>query len=125
MIRVASVGSFKRTLTFLDRLRNGDIYKGLEQYGKRGVSALESATPRRSGATASGWTYGIERSRSGVTIYWDNTNVNQGSKIAILIQYGHGTGTGGYVSGRDYINPAIRPVFDEIAREVWEKVTNG
>lgn len=125
MIRVSSVGSFKKTRGFLDRMRNGDIYRGLEPYGQRGVRALADATPKRTGETAAGWTYGIERSRNGVTIFWDNTNVNLGSKIAILIQYGHGTGTGGYVSGIDYINPALGPVFDEIAQDVWKKVTNG
>ena len=125
MIRVASIGSFKKTLSFLDRLQNGDIYRGLEPLGQKGVRALASQTPIRSGETANSWTYGIERSRGGFTIFWDNTNVNQGQKIAILIQYGHGTGTGGYVQGFDYINPAIRPVFDEIAREVWKKVTDA
>src|SRR5687768_10406027 len=125
MIRVSSPGSFSKTTKFLDRLRNGDIYKDLDQYGRRGVAALSAATPRATGKTASSWTYTIQRSRTGVTIAWDNTNGQGRSKVAILIQYGHGTGTGGYVSGRDYINPALRPVFDEIARDVWRQVTNG
>lgn len=125
MIRVSSHGSFKRTITFLDRLRNGDAFKDLNKYGQMGVQALSAATPRRSGYTAGSWVYKIERSRGGVTIYWNNTNVNNGTKIAVIIQYGHGTGTGGYVSGIDYINPALRPVFDQIADEVWKKVTSG
>lgn len=125
MIRVSSPGSFKKTVSFLDRLRNGDAYKDLNRYGQMGVQALSAATPRRSGFTAASWTYKVERSRSGVTISWNNTNANRGTKIAVLIQYGHGTGTGGYVVGIDYINPAIRPVFDQIANEVWKKVTNG
>lgn len=125
MIRVSSLGSFNKTLKFLDRLRNGDIYKDLDQYGRRGVAALSAATPQRTGKTAAAWTYQIERRRDGVTISWNNTNGRGRTKVAVLIQYGHGTGTGGYVSGRDYINPALRPVFDEIARDVWRKVTNG
>lgn len=125
MIRVSSSGSFKKTLDFLDRLRNGDIYKDLDEYGRRGVIALSAATPKRSGKTAAGWTYGIKRDRNGVTIYWNNTNENQGANVAVLIQYGHGTGTGGYVTGIDYINPALAPVFDQIAIDVWKKVTNG
>lgn len=125
MISVSTSGSFKKTLAFLDRLRNGDIYKDLDQYGRRGVDALSAATPQRTGKTASSWTYRIARSRNGVTISWNNTNGSGRTKVAVLIQYGHGTGTGGYVSGRDYINPALRPVFDEIARDVWRKVTNG
>lgn len=125
MIRVSSRGSFRNTITWLDRLAHGDVYRDLDRYGRMGVEALSGATPVETGATARSWTYEIERSRSGVTISWSNTNENEGSRIALLIQYGHGTGTGGYVSGRDYINPAIRPIFDHIATEVWKKVMHG
>lgn len=125
MIRLSSSGSFAKTMQFLDRLRNGDIYKDLDQYGRRGVDALSAATPQDSGKTAASWTYTIKRSRSGVTIAWDNTNGEGKTKVAVLIQFGHGTGTGGYVSGRDFINPAMRPIFDQIAHDVWRKVTSG
>jgi len=101
------------------------MYSDFDRFGQMGVDALAAATPRDSGATANAWRYGIERSRKGMTIYWDNTNENKGAKIALLIQYGHGTGTGGYISGTDYINPSIKPVFDQIANDVWKKVTHG
>lgn len=125
MIRIGSIGSFKKTLGFLDRLKNGDIYKDLDRYGSMGVNALSSATPRRTGATASAWSYVVQRNSRTTTIMWTNSNVNKGAQIAILLQYGHGTGTGGYVAGYDYINPVMRPVFDKIAIDVWKKVTDG
>ncbi len=125
MIGIRSSGSFRRTLSFLHRLGNNDIYRDLDRYGRLGVNALSGATPIRSGATAAAWSYNTERSRSGFTMIWTNSNVNQGSQIALLIQYGHGTGTGGYVSGYDYINPAIRPIFDQIEIDVWRRVTDG
>lgn len=124
MIRVSASGSFQKTKGFLDRLMNGDIYKELDRYGEMGTRALAAATPVDSGTTANSWYHRIERSKNGVTISWHNSNVNKGAVIAILLQYGHGTGTGGYVVGRDYINPATRPVFDQIAAEVWRKVTS-
>lgn len=125
MIHIMTSGSFAKTLGWLHRLKDGDIYKGLDSYGRKGVDALSRMTPRDSGATAEAWTYRITKSPGRVVISWDNTNVNDGVKIAILIQYGHGTGTGGYVTGTDYINPAIRPIFDQIATDVWKKVTDG
>lgn len=88
-----------------------------------GVNALSNATPVESALTASSWYYEVESRRGYHSIRWYNSNVNQGVPIAIILQYGHGTGTGGYVRGRDYINPAIRPVFDQIANEVWKEVT--
>jgi hypothetical protein len=125
MIHVDTSGSFDKTLRWLHKLQEGDIYRGLETYGRKGVDALAGATPRDSGATADSWYYGIDKTKGGVTIWWGNRNENDGVKIAILIQYGHGTGTGGYVTGTDYINPAIRPIFDQIATDVWKKVTDG
>ena len=100
----------------------GDIFSGLDRYGQEGVDALANATPKESGETANSWRYRIIRKRGFVTIEWYNTHVNDGANIAVLIQYGHGTGTGGYVQGIDYINPSIRPVFDRIADEIWKKV---
>ena len=116
-------GDLKNTEKFLTRMSRGDIFKALERYGNQGVAALATATPKESGETANSWTFEIKQSRGGATITWLNTHVNNGSNIAILLQYGHGTGTGGYVQGRDYINPALRPVFDKIAEDVWKEVT--
>jgi hypothetical protein len=125
MIGITSSGSFRKTLSFLHRLGNSDFYSDLDRYGRVGVNALSGATPVRSGATAAAWNYNTEKSRSGFTMIWTNSNVNKGSRIALLIQYGHGTGTGGYVAGYDYINPAIRPIFDQIEIDVWRRVTDG
>lgn len=116
-------GDFEKTYDFLKRMSRGDAFKVLEKYGRLGVDALASATPIDSGETASSWTFEVEQTGSTYSINWLNTNVNGGVNIAIILQTGHGTGTGGYVEGRDYINPAIRPVFDKIANEVWREVT--
>lgn len=124
MITVDSSGSFKKTTSFLERLSRGAVFDSLDRFGQMGVDALSNATPRESGETAQSWGYEIIRKKGSVRIEWYNTHVNQGSNVAILIQYGHGTGTGGYVVGRDYINPAMRPIFDQIIEEVWKKVTN-
>ena len=97
----------------------------LDKYGKDGVSALSSATPSESGKTASSWTYEIQNGSGNSRITFSNTNINKGVNIAIILQYGHGTGTGGWVEGRDYINPAMRPVFDNIADAVWKEVTQA
>lgn len=97
----------------------------LDRYGKVGVEALRRATPVDSGLTANSWGYRIVKMGAGSRIEWYNTNVNDRTVIAVLIQYGHGTGTGGYVEGRDYVNPAMRRVFDQLAEEVWKEVTNA
>ena len=97
----------------------------LDKYGREGVAALASATPIESGKTASSWYYEIKNSNGSATISFYNSNVNKGVPIAIILQYGHGTGTGGWVQGRDYINPAIQPVFDRIAEEAWREVTKS
>lgn len=123
MIRFKQKGNFDKTETFLKRAKNGEFYKALDTYGKRGVKALSDATPTDTGKTAGSWDYEITRSKGSVTITWTNSNVNDGVNIAVLIQYGHGTRNGGYVRGRDFINPAIRPIFDEIADGVWKEVT--
>ena len=102
-----------------------DVNKILEKYAKEGVSALAAATPVDSGTTANSWSYEIQTNGESATIYWTNTNINKGVSIALILQYGHGTGTGGYVQGRDYINPAIRPIFDKIAEEAWSEVVKA
>lgn len=116
-------GDFKNLEKFLIRMSNFTARKVLEKYGKMGVEALEAATPKDTGKTASSWTYSVEGGEGNWSIVWSNTNVNRGVNIAIILQEGHGTGTGGYVQGRDYINPALRSVFDQFADELWEEVT--
>ena len=116
-------GDFTNTYKFLTRLQKGEIFKSLEKYGEKGRAALAAATPKDSGKTAASWTYKVDVSNGGASITWDNTNENNGVKIAVILQMGHGTGTGGYVQGRDYINPAMRPIFDKIASDVWKEVT--
>lgn len=117
-------GNFQKTDNFLKKAKQGDYFRSLEKFAQEGVNALASATPIDSGKTAASWDYTISRSKGSVSITWTNSNINDGVNIAIIIQYGHGTRNGGYVQGRDYINPAIRPVFDKIAENVWKEVTS-
>ena len=124
MIEFSSKGNFDKTESFLKRTFSSDIRRELEKYGQMGVTALANATPVDSGKTAASWTYKVIWSGRSASIQWSNSNVESGNTpVAILLQYGHGTGTGGYVAGRDYINPAIKPVFDKIADGVWKAVT--
>lgn len=122
---IESRGSFKRTEDFLQAMAKRDLYSTLDKLAREGVAALASATPAESGLTASSWDYEIRKDRNGVSIVWLNHHKPGGFPVAIMLQYGHGTGTGGYVSGRDYINPAIRPTFDRIAERVWKAVTSA
>ena len=125
LIRITTKGDFNNTFRFLNKMSKFQINKILEKYGQMGVEALRSATPIESGKTAESWGYEIAVGKEGATIHWTNTNQNKGVYIAVILQYGHGTGTGGYVQGVDYINPAIRPVFDKIAEEAWMEVVNS
>ena len=113
------------TLKFLKRIKDLRIESILRKYGEAGVSALMAATPVDTGKTASMWGYEIEKTSDGWTINWTNDNVNNYVNIAVILQYGHGTGTGGYVAGRDYINPAMAPIFDKLADEAWNEVTRA
>lgn len=122
MFELTSRGSWDNTENFLRRIANGDIFASLDRYGQEGVNALRAATPVDSGITAASWGYEVILTSTSASIVWINTN-DVGKPLAILLQYGHGTGTGGYVQGRDYINPAIKPVFDRIEQEVWKAVT--
>ena len=122
MIVIRQHGNFNNTERFLARARKLDVRTILDRYGKEGVDALASATPVRTGLTASSWGYEISVTKNGYSIAWTNSNVVDGVPIAIILQYGHGTGTGGYVQGIDYINPAIKPIFDEIEAGVWREV---
>lgn len=117
-------GDFSKTEKFFNALLKLDYLNVLERYGKEGVAALSAATPKDSGATASSWNYEITHNGKETSIIFTNSNVQNGVNIAIILQYGHGTRTGGYVAGRDYINPAIQPIFDKIARQAWMEVTN-
>ncbi len=123
MISFTQRGDFKETERFLDKAKRADFYKHLESYAQMGVEALREATPIDSGKTAESWGYEINVTKNKAEIIWTNSNTNDGENIAILIQYGHGTGTGGYVQGRDYVNPAMAAVFDKIAVEMWKEVT--
>ena len=123
MIRFRHRGDFSKTSRYLERVKNAVGRSDLDKYGRAGVAALMSATPVESGETANSWYYEIERGNSFTRIVFLNSHVNKGVPIAIILQYGHGTGTGGYGQGRDYINPAIQPVFDEIVENLWREVT--
>ena len=123
MIRFRQKGDFSKLTRFLERAKEVVRLGDLDKYGRAGVAALMSATPVESGETGNSWQYEIERGNSFTRIVFLNSHVNKGVPIAIILQYGHGTGTGGYVQGRDYINPAIQPVFDEIVENLWREVT--
>lgn len=123
MIRFYQKGDFSKTNTFLERAKETVDIGILDKYGRAGVEALASATPVDTGLTANSWYYKIEHSKNSSKITFLNSNVNKNVPIAIILQYGHGTGTGGWVSGQDYINPAIQPVFDQIADDAWKEVT--
>ena len=123
MISVSSKGNFNNTEKFLKKMTQNDLFLTLHYYGAAGVTALANATPLDTGETAASWYYEIKKDNKSISIIWGNTNVVNGRPIAILIQYGHGTRNGGYVVGRDYINPALQPLFDRIASDVWKEVT--
>jgi hypothetical protein len=125
VISVKTLGDFKDTTKFLEFMQRGDIYKNLDRYGHIGVDALSSATPRDTGKTAESW--GFQTGKTGTTyaISWYNTCIEGGVNVAVIIQYGHGTRNGGYIRGIDYINPAIRPVFEKILDDVWKQVRNA
>lgn len=123
MIKLTTKGNFDKTNKFLKRASTWSKNVNLDVYAKRGVAALSSATPVDTGLTASSWYYRIDRKDGLISITFLNSNINKGVPIAIILQYGHGTRNGGWVEGRDYINPAIRPIFDELADAAWKEVT--
>lgn len=125
MIRFRQKGDFSKLMKFMERAKNAVHLGDLDKYGREGVAALASATPFETGLTANSWYYEIVRKNGSVSIQFFNSNVQNGIPIAIIIQYGHATGTGGWVEGRDYINPAVRPVFDRIASNAWKEVTKS
>lgn len=123
MITFKQKGNFSKLNRYLERVKEVAKIGILDKYGQVGVEALSSATPTDTGLTASSWYYKIERTKTSATIQFLNSNINDGVPIAVILQYGHGTGTGGWVEGRDYINPAIQPIFDKIANDAWKEVT--
>ena len=123
MIRFRQRGDFSKATKYLEKAKKTAGMKDLSKYGKAGVAALSSATPVDSGLTASSWYYEIKNQNGRISIDFCNSNINDGVPIAIILQFGHGTGTGGWVQGIDYINPAIQPIFDKIADEAWREVT--
>lgn len=123
MIRLQHKGDFSKLTGRLERLKKVAHLSILDKYGRRGVEALASDTPVDTGLTARSWYYKIENTGQSATLSFFNSNIQNGVPIAIILQYGHGTGTGGWVEGRDYINPALRPIFDELARELWREVS--
>jgi hypothetical protein len=125
MINATSSGSFDKTMSFLKFMQSNRIFNVLDHYGRVGVDALARATPVETGETAHSWRYTVTHTVGRHAISWYNTHVEDGINIAVIIQYGHGTGTGGYVQGIDYINPVIRPLFQQILDDVWRQVTNG
>ena len=123
MISFRQKGDFSKLDHYFERVKEAAKIGILDKYGQAGVSALSSATPVESGKTASSWYYEIKRQNGSVSLEFYNSNVNNGVPIAVILQFGHGTGTGGWVQGRDYINPAIQPIFDKIAEDAWKEVT--
>lgn len=125
MIKVTTKGSFKNTERFLKTDRSRKIIKILEKYGEAGVEALYNATPKQTGLTAESWNYEIWRDGDKYSVFWTNSNIQNGIRIAVILDLGHATGAGGYVEGRNYIKPAIQPVFDTIAGDAWKEVKNA
>lgn len=123
MIHIRQRGGFDQTEKFLKKSFGRNYINVLEKFGQQGVAALSAATPIESGLTAISWSYEIIQNDSSISIVWKNSNVNKGVNIAIILQYGHGTRNGGFVSGRDYINPALKPIFDKMADAAWKEVT--
>jgi hypothetical protein len=123
LITITTTGSFKNTQDFLDHVGQLNIQSILASCGQMGVSALSAATPEETGRAAHSWSFEVSRSGGLYELAWTNSDIENGFPVVIMLQMGHGTGTGGYVQGRDFINPAIQPVFDKIANIVWKAVT--
>lgn len=123
MIGFRQKGDFSNTENYLKKLKQNNIIKTLDKYGREGVKALASATPVNTGLTASSWYYKVEVRDTSASLIFCNSNIQNGIPIAIILQYGHGTRNGGWVEGRDYINPAIQPIFDDLTKHAWKEVT--
>ena len=125
MIKIKQKGNFKKTERFFNGIVKREYLKFFNEVGEAGVQALAEATPKKTGKTAASWSYSIEETKNGFQIVWNNSNRNDGANVAILIQLGHGTGSGAYVQGVDYINPALKPVFEAFANKAWWEVTHN
>lgn len=123
MITFRHKGDFSKSRQRLERMKEVAHLGILDRYGREGVAALASATPKDTGLTANSWSYEIKRTAGSVSLQFNNSNIQNGVPIAIIIQLGHGTGTGGWVEGYDYINPTIRPIFERLKNDVWREVT--
>lgn len=123
MIQVTQRGSFDNTLSFLNRAKSGDFFKSLDKYGQEGVRALSAATPKDTGEAAHSWSYEITRKPGYIRLSWHNDEMAGNIPLVILLQLGHATRSGAYVEGRDFINPAIGPIMDKLAEEIWREVT--
>lgn len=123
MFFIKQRGNFNKTEKFLKKSLGRDYISVLDKYGQQGVSTLSASTPVRTGVTASSWRYEIIQNKDNISIVWSNSNVQRGVNIALILQYGHGTRNGGYVTGTDYINPALKPIFDKMADAAWKEVT--
>lgn len=124
MISFSQKGNFSKLTRYLERAREAVKLGNLDKYGRQGVEALSAATPRNTGETSESWYYKIENKDGIVKLIFCNRNIQNGVPIAVILQYGHATGNGGWVEGRDYINPAVRPIFDDIANKAWKEVSN-
>ena len=123
MIKVSHKGDFSKTIRFMKEAAKAVDLNMFKKYGQDGVNALKAATPVDTGLTADSWYYEITKTKNSITINFNNSNVQNGVPIAIILQYGHGTRNGGYVKGRDYINPAIQPIFEKLTNDAWKEVT--
>ena len=124
MLVVKQKGDFSKVNSYFQKLLSIPKLSILDNYGRLGVSRLSAATPVDTGKTANSWSYGVERTKEGASLIFYNSHINLGANVAVLIQYGHGTKQGAWVEGIDYINPALRPIFEEIAKDIWKEVTN-
>lgn len=125
MITIKKKGDFKKANSYMEKLLEIVHLGILDKYGKKGVEALRAATPKDTGKTADSWSYEITHSKTKASIVWSNSNVNDGCNIAVLIQYGHGTGTGAYIQGTDYVNPTMKDIFNDMAEELWKEIKNA
>jgi len=123
MLKFKYVGDYSKTTKFLDKLSKVDLSHIFDKYGEKGVIALSNATPVDTGETRNSWKFSVSKTRRGYSLSWYNTNMAGNIPLVILLQYGHGTGAGAYIPGRDFINPAIQPIMDSLSEEIWKEVT--
>jgi len=123
MIKITQKGDFSKTERFFNRLLRKNYLNIIADYANRGIEALKQATPENTGKTADSWSYEIVKGKGKTTLYFTNSNIQNGCSVAILLIYGHGTRNGGYVEGNDFVTSALRPIFQELADKIWREVT--